>query len=141
MEQIERVRPAGRDAQRRRRAVEVQRLALGRVQPAEVDREPSVDEDPDVVVASERERLASKVLERRVQLGREAVVVTALASTLRRAGAQSTIDARRLRMRASASDMIRSMSSFTVGMSWINPATIPQLHAPASTCPSRMTRG
>jgi hypothetical protein len=38
----------------------------------------------------------------------------------------------RPRMICSASLMMRSISSLTVGMSWIRPTTSPQLHAPAS---------
>lgn len=43
--------------------------------------------------------------------------------------------ARRLRMMSSASAMIRSISSWQVGISWIRPATMPQLQAPASMSP------
>jgi len=38
-------------------------------------------------------------------------------------------------MIASASAMIRSISSLHVGMSWMSPATMPQLQAPASSSP------
>jgi putative transposase len=44
-------------------------------------------------------------------------------------------------MISSASDMIRSISSLTVGMSWIRPATWPQDQPPASIWPSTMTLG
>ncbi len=47
----------------------------------------------------------------------------------------------RRRMMSSASPMIRSMSSFTPGTSWMSPATKPQLHAPASMSPCCITRG
>jgi len=43
-------------------------------------------------------------------------------------------------MIASASAIIRSINSLQVGMSWISPATIPQLQAPASISPSCKTR-
>ncbi len=49
--------------------------------------------------------------------------------------------ASRLRMIASASRMIVSISSLTVGMSWISPATMPQDHTPDSISPSVMMRG
>ena len=44
-------------------------------------------------------------------------------------------------IRPSACRMILSISSLTVGMSWMSPATIPQLQAPASTSPSVITLG
>ncbi len=47
----------------------------------------------------------------------------------------------RPRMMRSASSMMRSINSFTVGMSWINPTTMPQLQAPASMSPSIITFG
>src|SRR5690606_748520 len=48
---------------------------------------------------------------------------------------------RRLRMISSASETRRSISSLQVGMSWMRPATMPQLQAPASISPPCMTRG
>src|SRR5690606_6686848 len=59
----------------------------------------------------------------------------------RRTCQAATIFARRFVMISSASPMIRSISSLKVGMSWIRPATMPQLQAPASTSPCCMTRG
>ena len=47
----------------------------------------------------------------------------------------------RRRMISSASPMIRSISSLTLGTSWMSPATMPQLHAPASISPCCITRG
>jgi hypothetical protein len=47
----------------------------------------------------------------------------------------------RPRMMCSASAMMRSISSFTVGTSWMRPTTMPQLQAPASMSPSSMTLG
>ena len=47
----------------------------------------------------------------------------------------------RSRMMRSASAMMRSINSFTVGTSLIRPATMPQLQAPASISPSIMTLG
>ena len=44
-------------------------------------------------------------------------------------------------MMASASAITRSMSSLTVGTSWISPATMPHDQAPAVTSPSCITRG
>ena len=49
--------------------------------------------------------------------------------------------ARRRVMMASASLITRSISSFTVGTSWMSPATMPHDQAPALTSPSFMTRG
>jgi hypothetical protein len=43
-------------------------------------------------------------------------------------------------MIAWASAMIRAINSSQVGMSWMSPATIPQLQAPASSSPSCRTR-
>src|SRR6476660_5328223 len=47
----------------------------------------------------------------------------------------------RLRIRRSASAMMRSISSLTLGTSWMRPTTMPQLQAPASMSPSIMTLG
>ena len=47
----------------------------------------------------------------------------------------------RPRMMRSASFMIRSINSFTDGISWISPAAMPQLQAPASMSPSIITLG
>src|ERR1700733_1750382 len=47
----------------------------------------------------------------------------------------------RSRIRRSASTIMRSISSLTVGMSWMRPTTMPQLQAPASMFPSIMTLG
>src|SRR5271154_1700968 len=47
----------------------------------------------------------------------------------------------RRRMICSASVMMRSISSFTVGISWIRPTTMPQLQAPASISPLTITFG
>ena len=52
-----------------------------------------------------------------------------------------TNPARRWPIIAFASTMIRSISSLTVGISWIKPATMPQDQAPASISPSVMMRG
>ena len=52
-----------------------------------------------------------------------------------------SIPGSRSRIKRSASLMIRSINSLTVGMSLISPATIPQLHAPASISPPSRTRG
>ncbi len=49
--------------------------------------------------------------------------------------------ASRSRMMRSASAMMRSINSLTVGTSLINPTTMPQLQAPASISPSIMTLG
>src|SRR5262249_27738849 len=57
------------------------------------------------------------------------------------AGARRANPASRSAMIASASAMIRSISCFTVGTSWIRPATMPQLQPPASMFPSRMIAG
>src|SRR5579883_1248499 len=51
------------------------------------------------------------------------------------------IRARRLAMISSASRMVRSISSLTVGMSRIRPATMPHDQAPASISPCFMMRG
>src|SRR5262245_61247970 len=48
---------------------------------------------------------------------------------------------KRWRMICSASNMMRSISSFTVGTSLIRPTTMPQLQAPASMSPSTITFG
>src|SRR5579883_2156341 len=57
------------------------------------------------------------------------------------AGLASRNPVRRCRMMRSASLMMRSISSFTVGTSWIRPTTMPQLQAPASMSPSIITLG
>ncbi len=77
MEELERIDVALRDSQRARRAVEVDRVRGRRVEPAEVHGQLAIDEHPEIVVAAEPERLATVVLELRVQLGRETEVVLA----------------------------------------------------------------
>src|SRR5207245_465226 len=61
VEQFERVDGALREAEVRRLRVEIDRAIERTVQAAEVDRELAVDEDPEIVVAAELERLAAVV--------------------------------------------------------------------------------
>ena len=58
-----------------------------------------------------------------------------------RDGVQTSLHASRWLMMAWASAMMRSISCFTVGTSWIRPATMPQDQAPASIAPSVMILG
>src|SRR6185503_2065804 len=75
VEQVERVDAAGHDAELGCGSVEIDRARFFRMQAADIDDELTVDENPNVVVTLEQERLAAAVLEARVELGREAEVV------------------------------------------------------------------
>ena len=68
-------------------------------------------------------------------------VAVALAHAMAEAGVPARNPASRRLMIASASAMMRSISSLQVGTSWISPATMPHDHAPASISPCCITFG
>ena len=75
VEQRDLVEAADGQAERGGALIDGQRALRAGVQPTEIEREPPVDEDPDVVVAAEGQRLAAAVLEEVTDLGGEAEVV------------------------------------------------------------------
>jgi len=71
LKEVERVLVAGRDAQTLRHLIERDVLIFGRMNAAQIDGEPAVDEDPQIVVAAELRYLAAGVAKASVQLERE----------------------------------------------------------------------
>ena len=82
----------------------------------------------DIVAEAEAERISAN----RGKAGRVAAECAAQAASM---------PSSRCRIRNSASATMPSISSLQVGMSWINPATRPQLQAPESMSPSSITFG
>src|SRR5262249_10318345 len=71
VKELERIHIALLDSETARVLIEIDLGRDRRVEPAQVDREPAIDEDPKIVVAREPERLAALVFELGMKLGGE----------------------------------------------------------------------